>query len=150
MDTEEIRTAVPCDETELQKMQEMKNRLPLYPEPLLEKNEEHDIPSYQGDMDDLNERRNVKLYNLWSVWSDLRQNEKLIQLLEAQKKDTADMKFLKAMLTLTVDRMGKVLADTNIVEELCVKENRRSECKEESLDHDGQIYQKTSSPPETS
>lgn len=139
-----MKTAVPCNETELQKMQEMKNRIPIYPEPLLEKNEEHDIPSFQGDMDDLNERRNVKLYNLWSVWSDLRQNEKLIQLLEAKKKDSADTKYMKAMLTLTIDRMGKVLADTNIVEELCVKENKRSESKlekEETLDHDGQIYE---------
>lgn len=131
-----IKTAVPCDETELKKMQEIKDRVPIYPEPLLEKNEEHDIPSYQGDMDDLNERRNVKLYNLWSVWSDLRQNEKLIQLLEAKKKDSGEMKFLKAMLTLTIDRMGKVLADTNIVEELCVKTNKRSESELKKQEQD--------------
>lgn len=145
-----MKTAIPCNQDELHKMQEIKNRIPIYPEPLLEKNEEHDIPSYQGDMDDLNERRNVKLYNLWSIWSDLRQNEKLIQLLEAKKKDSGEMKFLKAMLTLTIDRMGKVLADTNIVEELCVKTNKRSESelkkveqdKEEPLDHHGQIYDK--------
>ncbi len=128
----EMKDAVPCDENEMAKMQELKQRIPLYPEPLLEKNEEHDIPSFQGDMDDLTERRNVKLYNLWSIWSDLRQNEKLILLLEAKKKDSADMKFLKAMMTLAIDRMGKVLADTNIVEELCIKTNKRSEHKEDA------------------
>ena len=141
-----MKDAVPCDESEIAKMQQLKERIPLYPEPLLEKNEEHDIPPYQGDMDDLTERRNVKLYNLWSVWSDLRQNEKLILLLEAKKKDSADMKYLKAMLTLTIDRIGKVLADTNIVEELCIKTDKRSESNlsketvEEPLDHHGEIY----------
>ena len=137
----EMKDAVPCDETEIAKMQEIQNRVPLYPEPLLEDNEEHDIPKYTGDVDDLTERRNVKLYNLWSVWSDLRKNENLIKLLEAKKKDSSDMKFLKAMMTLTIDRLGKVLADTNIVEELCVKKERRSEHEEEPLDHEGQIYQ---------
>lgn len=111
-------------------VQALKERIPLYPEPLLEKNEEHDIPSYTGNLDDLTERRNVKLYNLWSIWSDLRGNEKLIKLLEVSKKDTVELKYLKAMMTLTLDRMGKVLSDTNIIEELCVREEKRSDWKE--------------------
>ena len=139
METSNMKCAVPCNETELEKMQEMKQRIPIYPEALLEKNEQYDIPAYQGDMNDLTERRNVKLYNLWSIWSDLRQNEKLIKLLEAKKKDSADLKFLKAMMTLSIDRMGKVLADTNIIEELCIKTDKRNE--EEPLDEDGQIYE---------
>lgn len=108
-------------------MEVLQQRIPLYPEPLLEKNDEHDIPSYEGDMDDLTERRNVKLYNLWSVWSDLRGNEKLIKMLEVDKKDKAELKYLKAMMTLTLDRMGKVLSDTNIIEELCIKAEKRSD-----------------------
>jgi hypothetical protein len=48
-------------------------------------------------------------------------------MLEAQKKDSKDTMFFKAMLTLTIDRLGKVLSDTNIVEELCVKNSKRSE-----------------------
>lgn len=124
---EEIKHAKPCSVDDVEKMKELENKMPLYPEPLLEKNEEHDIPGYEGDIDDLTERRNVKLYNVWSIWSDLRRNEKLITMLEAKKKDGKDMVFFKAMMTLTIDRLGKVLCDTNIVEELCLKTNKRSE-----------------------
>lgn len=123
----EMKDAIPCDSSEVEKMDELQNRIPIYPEPLLEDNETYDLPKYSGDVDDLTERRNVKLYNLWSVWSDLRKNEQLIKLLEAKKMDSNDMKFLKAMMTLTIDRMGKVLSDTNIVEELCIKKETRSE-----------------------
>lgn len=123
----EMKDAIPCNADEVEKMKDMENKIPLYPEPLLEKNDEHDIPGYVGDLDDLTERRNVKLYNVWSIWSDLRRNEKLITMLEAQKKDSKDTMFFKAMLTLTIDRLGKVLSDTNIVEELCVKNSKRSE-----------------------
>ena len=140
--SKEMKDAIPCDETEMAKMTELQNRIPIYPEALLEDNEKYDLPKYTGDMDNLTERRNVKLYNLWSVWSDLRKNEQLIKLLEVNKKDNVDMKFMKAMMTITIDRLGKILADTNIVEELCIKKERRSEHDEESLDHDGQIYNK--------
>lgn len=95
--------------------------LPCPPEPLLPSNEEFDIPPYKGDLNDLTERRNTKLYNLWTIWSDLRKNEELIKMLEVNKKDTKELKFLKGILTIVMDRMGKVLSDTNIVEELCCK-----------------------------
>lgn len=125
--TPEMKDAIPCDATEMAKVQDLQNKIPIYPEPLLEDNPEYDLPKYTGDIFDLTERRNVKLYNLWSVWSDLRKNEKLIHLLEVNKKDKDDIKFLKAMMTLTIDRMGKVLADTNLIEELCLKKERRDE-----------------------
>lgn len=102
-------------------------RVPEYPEGLLEPNPTFDIPSYEGDLDDLTERRNVKLYNLWTIWSDLRRNEKLIKMLEAKPKETEEKKYLKAILTITIDRLGKVLADTNIVEEICCKTSTRTE-----------------------
>lgn len=95
--------------------------LPCPPEPLLPENKEFDIPPYKGDLNDLTERRNTKLYNLWTIWSDLRKNEELINMLAVNKKDSKDMQFLKGILTIVMDRMGKVLSDTNIVEELCCK-----------------------------
>lgn len=98
--------------------------LPCFPEPLLPADEKFDIPSYQGDLEDLTERRNVKLYNLWTIWSDLRKNEELIKLLEVNRKDCKTTKFLKGILTITMDRMGKVLSDTNIIEELVIKKDR--------------------------
>lgn len=95
--------------------------LPCPPEPLLPPDEKFDVPPYKGDLNDLTERRNTKLYNLWTIWSDLRKNEELIKLLAVETKDTKELQFLKGMLTIVMDRMGKVLSDTNIVEELCCK-----------------------------
>lgn len=121
---DDMRSAEPM---EIRDANDLENKIPLYPEPLLEDNAEFDMPKYSGDLDDLMERRNVKLYNLWACWSDLRKNERLINMLEVKKTDKDDTKYLKAMMTITIDRLGKVLADTNIVEELCVKTARRSE-----------------------
>lgn len=91
---------------------------PVYPEPLLPKNEKYDFPCYEGDLTDLTERRNVKLYNVWQTYSNLRRNEQLIQLLEKTKGDNEESKFLKLIIVLTIDRLGKILSDTNIVEEM--------------------------------
>ena len=91
---------------------------PVYPEPLLPKNEKYDFPSYDGDLTDLTERRNVKLFNVWQTYSNLRKNEQLIQLLEKTEGDNEETKFLKLIIVLTVDRLGKILCDTNIVEEM--------------------------------
>lgn len=93
--------------------------LPCPPEPLLPADEKFDIPSYAGDLNDLTERRNTKLYNLWTIWSDVRKNEQLIKMLATDTKDSKEMQFIKGMFTIMMDRMGKALSDTNIVEELC-------------------------------
>lgn len=91
---------------------------PVYPEGILPKDEKHDPPHYDGDMNDMVERMRVKLFNVWSVWSDLRKNETLVNLLHKDPKDTDQDKYLKGCLTITIDRIGKMLSDTNIVQEL--------------------------------
>jgi len=91
---------------------------PVYPEGLLPANEKYDFPSYTGDKTDLTERRNVKLYNVWQTYSNLRKNEHLVKLLEKTDGNDEDTKFLKLIIVLTVDRLGKILSDTNIVEEM--------------------------------
>lgn len=114
-------------ETEIPSSSTIPAYLPAYPEPLLDDNPEYDIPPYSGDVYDLTERRNVKLYNVWTVWSDLRKNERLLNLLQTSADDTEDMKYVKAMLTIAMDRLGKCLGHTNIVEELCVKKSKLTE-----------------------
>jgi hypothetical protein len=91
---------------------------PVYPEGILPKDEKHDPPTYEGDMNDLIERMRVKLFNVWSVWSDLRKNETLVNLLHKDPEDDVKAKYLKGIMTITMDRLGKMLADTNIVQEL--------------------------------
>lgn len=94
------------------------NNLPVYPEGVLPPHEKYDFPKYEGDMNDLNERRCVKLFNIWTHYSDLRKNEMLFKILnEAEEKDEK-IKFLKLIIVLTIDRLGKILSDTNISEEL--------------------------------
>ena len=91
---------------------------PAYPEGILPKDEKNDPPHYDGDANDVVERMRVKLFNVWSVWSDLRKNETLLQLLQKDSADTDKDKYLKGCLTITIDRLGKMLSDTNIVQEL--------------------------------
>lgn len=91
---------------------------PVYPEGILPKDEKNDPPHYDGDMNDMMERMRVKLFNIWSVWSDLRKNETLVNLLHKDSADTDKDKYLKGCLTITMDRLGKMLSDTNIVQEL--------------------------------
>jgi len=91
---------------------------PVFPEGILPKNELFDYPSYDGDMSDINERKNVKLYNIWNHWSSLRKNENLMVLLNKTDDENEDVKFLKMVMVLTMDRIGKILGDTNMVEEL--------------------------------
>jgi len=91
---------------------------PIYPEGILPKNDKYDFPSYEGDLTDLTERRNVKLFNVWRTYSNLRKNEQLVQLLEKTEGNDEETKFLKLIIVLTVDRLGKILSDTNIMEEM--------------------------------
>lgn len=94
--------------------------MPAYPSGLLPDNDKYDPPRYDGSLDDLTLRRNVKIYNLWLLWSNLRKDEKLFTMLQTAKdeKEDTEMFYLKSMMVLTLDRMGKILVDTNIVEEL--------------------------------
>ena len=95
--------------------------IPAYPSGLLPDNEKYDPPRYTGDVKDLTLRRNVKIYNLWLLWSNLRKDEKLFEILQVGDKEEAKdspLFYLKSMMVLTLDRMGKILIDTNIVEEL--------------------------------
>lgn len=96
--------------------------LPAYPSGLLPTNTEFDPPIYDGDQMDLTWRRNTKLYNVWLLWSNLRKDEKLFKLLnDNTSKKNSELFYLKTMMVLTLDRLGKILADTNLVEELKVE-----------------------------
>lgn len=95
--------------------------IPAYPSGLLPDNDKYDPPRYDGDQNDLTLRRNVKIYNLWLLWSNLRKDERLFELLQVGENEEAHdspLFYLKSLMVLTLDRMGKILVDTNIVQEL--------------------------------
>lgn len=92
--------------------------LPAYPEGLLDVDTTRDPKPYEGKTDDLEERMRYKLYQVWSTWSTIRLDEPLIKALMYNEKDTEEVKKIKAWFILTIDRIGKILADTNITEEI--------------------------------
>jgi hypothetical protein len=97
------------------------DRLPIYPQPLIEDNE-HDPPKFDGDATDMPLRMKTKLYNIWTLYSDLRKNGTLANYLnKTTNKDDNERQYLKAILTITIDRLAKMLIDTNLSEELTEK-----------------------------
>jgi hypothetical protein len=94
------------------------NYTPCYPDGVLPKDEKTDPPAYNGDVNDLTERRNTKLFNLWTLWSDMRTNQTLLASIEKNTKDDDEKRYLKGLVVVFLDRMGKMLADTNLLEEL--------------------------------
>ena len=59
-----------------------------------------------------------KLHMLWLSWSDIRKNEKLSKMVNPSKKDSDDVIALKEAFILLLDRTGRVLCDTDLLEEL--------------------------------
>jgi hypothetical protein len=91
---------------------------PHFPEGLLPVNEETDPAKYEGDMENMTERLRFKTFQVWNSWSSLLTNETLIKKLALTKEDSKDCQYVKACLVLFIDRVGKILADTDIVEEM--------------------------------
>lgn len=95
-------------------------RLPVYPEGLIPESE-HDPPKYDGDTTDLNLRMRTKLYNVWTLYSDLRKNGTLANYLNKVDDKDMEKKYIKACMVITIDRLAKMLIDTNLAEELNAK-----------------------------
>lgn len=91
---------------------------PHFPEGMLPENAEVDPPKYEGDTDDITERLRFKTFQVWNTWSSLITNERLIKSLALNKKDTDEVQYLKAIIVMTMDRLGKILGNTDIVGEM--------------------------------
>jgi hypothetical protein len=92
--------------------------MPHYPEGILPENKETDPPMYQGDMNDMTERLRFKLFQIWNTWSSLHSNEVLVKKLALNKNDSEDVQYIKACIVLLLDRLGKILSNTEIVPEM--------------------------------
>lgn len=92
--------------------------MPHYPEGILPENKETDPPMYEGDMNDMTERLRFKLFQVWNTWSSLHTNETLVKKLALDTKDTEDIQYIKACIVLLLDRLGKILCNTEIVPEM--------------------------------
>ena len=93
--------------------------MPVYPHPLIRDIRECDRPiPYDGDISNLNSRKNYKLLNIWGAWSDIRKNERFLKLLEKKEDESNDIKELKYVFVLLMDRIARILYATNLLDEL--------------------------------
>ena len=110
------------DEAQINKMMEENvdmSKLPIYPHPIFTNLPEFIIPPvYDGDKENMVKRMQHKLHMLWLSWSDIRKNEKLSKMVNPSKKDSDDVIALKEAFILLLDRTGRVLCDTDLLEEL--------------------------------
>jgi hypothetical protein len=93
-----------------------------YPEKLFEwSKEELDNIKFQGPCTDIPARLVHKCFQFWVLWSNLRNSEELIKIInEKSEKDSHDYK-LKLYMIQTIDKIGKILCNTNIVQELAFR-----------------------------
>lgn len=87
----------------------------LQPQSILELDEDKiQLDPYDGDENDLTERRKYKLFQIWSSWNDLMKNLGKIEEMEKEE--------LKCVLYSVIDRIGRILSQTDIGMELIVKD----------------------------
>ena len=93
-------------------------KLPPLPVALRPWDEKNDFRYQQEDLD-FRKRLTHKLYSLWTMWAIVATDQKLGDLLkkECRSKKSEEYKVKCAIIDL-VDKTGKILGDTNILEEL--------------------------------
>lgn len=105
----------------MEEEQSKKLKLPPLPEGVLPFNEEEEkLYKFDGDMKDFLLRLKWKLYNLWVLWGNVRNNEKLIKIVNDLNdvKEGSDEIFLKTIIVSLIDSYGKILGSTPIAEEI--------------------------------
>jgi hypothetical protein len=92
-------------------------KLPPFPQPIRAWNDKD--CRYSGEKDDYQHRTHDKLFKVWALWGQLRTNQELEVLLNRQEKDKdGDAYVAKNCIVDIICELSKILADTNIVEEL--------------------------------
>lgn len=92
-------------------------KLPHYPVPFRDWNDS-DL-RYKGDMEDYKQRIHFKMFKLWGMWSSLRTNLDLEELLARPEQDReSDAYVAKNCIVDILNAMAKHLSDTNLIEEM--------------------------------
>ena len=91
-------------------------RLPPMPVPIRPYSDKDN--RYKGEQDHFRNRIAHKLYSLWVLWAVMRMSPELKQLLDQECDKSSDTYETKCVLVDTMDALGKLLGDTNIIEEL--------------------------------
>ena len=94
-------------------------KLPPYPEGFFDYTEDQEKTiKYSGDPDNLRRRVAHKLYNVWALWSNLRNSETLIDIINKECDKDSDEFLLKSVIVNHLDVLGKILGNTHIADEI--------------------------------
>lgn len=104
--------------------------LPAYPLGIFEWNDDdRKFLQYTGEQSDIASRMSHKLWNCWLVWNFIRNDQKLIDMIsESSEKDTDEF-YIRNSIVFVIDRLGKILGNTDIGEEI-LKTNQKISPKE--------------------
>ena len=93
--------------------------LPPYPNSLFEWTEDQvEYWRYKDDRQNVHKRASFKLWNVWLAWVDFHNDEKLISIISKKSPEFTDDFYLKQKIVDMTDRLGKILGQTNITEEI--------------------------------
>ena len=100
--------------------QEEDKKTPPMPSELFdwsEKDKEH--LQFKGDLDNYVDRLKFKVFGCWMMWIDLVYNEKFTEIMGDEKyKEGSDEFFIRSVFVNMIDRLGKLLSNTDIVREM--------------------------------
>jgi hypothetical protein len=100
------------EEKKADKKTHHENTLPPYPEGILEwSDDEKKMLLYTGDKDDTLARLRHKTWHLWLLYAGLRNNQRLIDVVNKDEEldKTSDEFFIRLVLVTAIDRLGKIL-----------------------------------------
>ena len=92
-------------------------RLPPLPSGLRPWDDKTDA-RYQGDASDYRRRICHKLYQAWVLWAIMRTSKPLEDILAIECDKRSDEYECKCVIVDLMDRLGKLLGDTNVLEEI--------------------------------
>ena len=82
--------------------------------------QELELFQFKGDQNNMNERKNHKIYHIWTLWAEHSTNPSFLDMIQLKigEEETEQEKRLKACVLQLLDKMAKILTNTELVEEL--------------------------------
>jgi hypothetical protein len=82
--------------------------------------EEHELFKFKGELTSMNERKNHKIYHIWRLWAEHSTNPSFLDMIQPKigEEETEQEKRLKVCIFQLLDKMAKILTNTELVEEL--------------------------------
>jgi hypothetical protein len=93
--------------------------LPPYPEALLQITPEaQEVMKYKGNPDDIPHRIKHKLFLIWIIWAQHRNDERLIKIVNSDMDKESEQYYLANSIVQMLDGLGRALSLTDITSEI--------------------------------